>query len=284
MIARHRGEYPLTLMCRVLDVSYSGFHAWQSRTPSGRASTDAGLRVRIAATHQRARQEYGARLHRKELQASGVRVSRRRAGRLMREAGCVAVQPRRWQVTTRTDPTLAVAPNLLNRAFTVARPNRVWAADLTYCWTQEGWLYLAVVLDLCSRRVVGWATSRSPDHHVALAAWQRAIALRQPTHGLLHHSDRGSIYAAGPYRDALTDAKAIASMSRRGDCWDNAVVESFFATLKRGLVHRQTWPSRSSLTRALVDYIEGWYNPERRHSHLGYMSPIAYEAQLTRAA
>lgn len=284
MIARHRGEYPLTLMCRVLAVSRSGFHAWQTRGPSVRATTDAGLRVRIAATHRRARQEYGARTHRAELCAEGVRLSRRRTGRLMQEAGCVAVTPRRFVVTTQADPALAVAPNLLARQFTVAAPNRVWAGDLTYCWTLEGWLYLAVVLDLCSRRVVGWATSRSPDHHVALAAWQRAIAWRQPGPGLLFHADRGSIYACAPYRDALTDARALASMSRRGDCWDNAVVESFFATLKRGLVHRQTWPTRSSLTRALVDYIEGWYNPERRHSHLGYVSPIAYEAQLTRAA
>ncbi|HET9066742.1 MAG TPA: IS3 family transposase [Gemmatimonadales bacterium] len=284
MIARHRGEYPLTLMCRVLTVSRSGFHAWQTRAPSARATADAGLRVRIAATHQRARQEYGARLHRKELQAAGVRISRRRVRRVMHEAGCRAIRARRWQVTTQTDPTLAVAPNHLARQFTVPTPNRVWAADLTYCWTQEGWLYLAVVLDLCSRRVVGWATSRSPDHHVALAAWQRAVAVRQPARGLVHHSDRGSIYSCAPYRAALTDAQAIASMSRRGDCWDNAVVESFFATLKLGLVHRQTWATRSSLTRALVDYIDGWYNPERRHSHLGYVSPIAYEAQLTRAA
>jgi len=284
VITRHRGEYPLTLMCRVLAVSRSGFHAWQRRAPSVRAVTDAGLRVRIAATHRRARQEYGSRPHQEALREVGVRLSRRRTGRLMHEAGCVAVRPRRWQVTTQTDPTLAVAPNRLQRAFTVAAPNRVWAADLTYCATQEGWLYLAVVLDLCSRRVVGWATSRSPDHHVALAAWERAVAVRQPPPGLLHHSDRGSTYAAKPYRHALTAAQAVASMSRRGDCWDNAVVESFFATLKRGLVHRSTWPTRSSLTRALVDYIDGWYNPERRHSHLGYVSPIAYEAQLIRAA
>src|SRR5690606_29983478 len=204
VIARHRGEYPLTLMCRVLDVAPSGFYAWETRGPSVRAQTDAALRVRIAA--------------------------------------------------------------------------------LTYCWTQEGWLYLAVILDLCSRRVVGWATSPTPDAEVALAAWRRATALRQPAAGLLHHSDRGSIYACRRYQAALDQHAVIGSMSRRGDCWDNAVVESFFATLKRGLVHRQTWPTRSSLTRALVSYIDGWYNPERRHSSLGYVSPIAYEAQLTRAA
>lgn len=284
MIARHRGEYPLTLMCRVLAVARSGFHAWQTRAPSARATTDAALRVQIAATHQRARQEYGARGHRRALRATGQCISRRRTRRLMQEAQCVALQPRRWQVTTHADPRLPVAPNRLARQFTVAAPNRVWAADLTYCWTQEGWLYLAVVLDLCSRRVVGWATSTAPDARVALTAWQRATALRQPAPGLVHHSDRGSIYAGRAYQDALAQQHAIPSMSRRGDCWDNAVVESFFATLKRGLVHRQSWASRSSLLRALVDYIEGWYNLERRHSHLDYVSPIAYEAQLTRAA
>lgn len=284
MIARHRGEYPLTLMCRVLDVAPSGFYGWQDRAPSRRAQTDAALRVQIAAMHARSGQEYGARSHQQALQAAGQRVSRRRTRRLMQEAQCTALQSRRWQVTTQTDAALPVAPNRLARQFTVATPNRVWAADLTYCWTQEGWLYLAVVLDLCSRRVVGWATSRSPDTEVALTAWRRATALRQPGPGLLHHSDRGSIYACRSYQAALAQHGVVGSMSRRGDCWDNAVVESFFATLKRGLVHRQTWPTRSSLTRALVRYIDGWYNPERRHSHLGYVSPIAYEAQLTRAA
>jgi putative transposase len=284
VIARHRGEYPLTLMCRVLDVAPSGFYAWETRGPSVRAQTDAALRVRIAAMHTRSRQEYGARLHQQALRATGQHISRRRTRRLMQEAQCVALQPRRWQVTTQADAALPVAPNRLARQFAVAQPNRVWAADLTYCWTQEGWLYLAVILDLCSRRVVGWATGPTPDAEVALAAWRRATALRQPAAGLLHHSDRGSIYACRRYQAALDQHAVIGSMCRRGDCWDNAVVESFFATLKRGLVHRQTWPTRSSLTRALVSYIDGWYNPERRHSSLGYVSPIAYEAQLTRAA
>jgi transposase InsO family protein len=173
---------------------------------------------------------------------------------------------------------------VLDRVFQVEEMNRVWVADLTYCWTWEGWLYLAVVLDLCSRRVVGWATSTSPDHEVILRAWQRAVALRQPKPGLLHHSDQGTIYASRAYQEALADRDAIVSMSRRGDCWDNAVVESFFATLKRGLVHRRSWPTRQSLERALVDYIEGWYNRERRHSTLGYLSPVAYERQLIHAA
>jgi len=283
-MARHRDEYPLTLMCRVLKVSRSAYYAWQSRPPSARARMDAKLRVLIAATHRQVRQEYGARPHRQELQEAGYRLSRRRVGRLMKEAGCEAWRRRRRPRTTAETPGLPAAPNLLDREFRVEAPNRVWAADLTYCWTWEGWLYLAVVLDLCSRRVVGWATSPNPDHEVILKAWRRAVALRQPRPGLLHHSDRGRIYTSGNYQKALTDGKAIVSMSRRGNCWDNAVVESFFATLKRGLIHRQSWPTRQSLERALVDYIEGWYNRKRRHSTLGYLSPVAYEQQLIHAA
>jgi transposase InsO family protein len=209
VIARHRGEYPLTLMCRVLAVARSGFHAWATRPPSRRAQRDAALRVQIAATHRRSREAYGARSHQKELADAGIRLSRRRTRRLMEEAGCVAVQPRRWRVTTQADPRLPVAPNRPARQFTVTTPNCVWAADPTYCWTQEGWLFLAVVLDRCSRRIVGWATSASPDHEVALTAWRRAVALRQPAPGLLHHSDRGSTYACRPYRDALRAAGAV---------------------------------------------------------------------------
>jgi putative transposase len=284
VIARPRGASPLTLRCRVRAVSASGFHVWRTRAPSARARRDAARRVQIAATHPRARQEYGARGHRRVRRDAGQRISRRRTRRLMQEAQCVALQGRRFQVTTQADAALPVAPNRLARQFTVARPNRVWAVDLTSCWTQEGWLYLAVVLDLCSRRVVGWATSASSDVQVALSAWHRATALRQPAPGLLHHSDRGSLYACRVSQDALATRHATPSMSRRGDCWDNAVGERFFATLKRGLVQRQAWATRSSLTRALVDDIEGWYHPERRHAHLDYVSPIAYEAQRARAA
>jgi putative transposase len=195
VIARHRGAYPLTLMCRVRAVSASGFHAWRTRAPSAQARRDAARRVQIAATHPRARQEYGARGHQRELRDAGQWLSRRRMRRLMQEAQCVALQARRVQVTTQAEAALPVAPNRLARQCTVDRPNQVWAADRTSCWTQDGWLYLAVVLDRCSRRVVGWATSASSDVQVALSAWHRATALRQPAPGLLHHSDCGSIDA-----------------------------------------------------------------------------------------
>jgi putative transposase len=284
VIDHHRGEYPLTLMCRVLDVRRSTFYAWESRPPSKRTETDAVLRVQIAATHRRSREEYGSRRHRDDLVDAGHRIGRDRARRLMRESGCKALSSRRYQVTTVSDPTQRAAPNRLDRKFRVFELNRVWATDVTYCWTVEGWLYLAVVIDLCSRRVVGWAAGNSIDHGLAVQAWKRAVALRQPDPGLLHHSDRGSIYGSEKYRKALASTKAVLSMSRKGDCWDNAVVESFFATLKRVVVRRRTWYSRSELIRELASYIDGWYNQERRHSTLGYLSPAGYERELFKAA
>ncbi len=284
MIAHHQREYPLTLMCRTLAVARSTFYAWQCRAPSLRAREDAQLRVLLAAQHQRARGEYGTRPHQQALAEAGHGVSRRRIARLMRESGVAAVMPRRWHATPRRDPTRAAAPNRLARQFAVPALNRVWAADVTYCWTREGWLYLAVVLDLGSRRVVGWAASERIDHRVVLDAWQRAVALRQPGPGLLHHSDRGSVYGSAAYQQALAAQGAVVSMSRPGDCWDNAVVESFFATLKRGLIHRRSWPSRRALTHELARYIDGWYNQDRRHSTLGYVSPARYERQLRQAA
>jgi putative transposase len=284
VIAHHRGEYALTLMCRVLSVPRSTFYAWRSRGPSSRTAEDAKLRVLITATHRSAGEEYGARRHRDELADAGHHISRRRTVRLMRESGCEAVTPRRWKVTTTSDPAQRAAPNLLDRQFTVSRLNRVWATDVTYCWTTEGWLYLAVVMDLCSRRVVGWAAGEHIDEGLAIEAWRRAVALRQPEPGLLHHSDRGSIYGSKGYRRELAARGAVPSMSRKGDCWDNAVVESFFATLKRGLVHRRTWHSRSELKRELARYIDRWYNQERRHSTLGSVSPARYEMELPNAA
>ncbi len=215
MIAHHHGEYPLTLMCRVLSVPRSTFYAWRGRGPSQRAGQDAVLRVLIVANHQRARQEYAARNHRRELREVGHRISRRRAGRLMQEGGCEAVMPRRWKVTTVSDSKQIAAPNPLDRHFFVAELNRVWATDVTYCWTTEGWLCLAVVIDLCSRRVVGWATSASIDQELVLAAWHRAVAFRQPGPKLLHHSDRGGVYESKAYRRALADRAAVASVSQK---------------------------------------------------------------------
>ncbi|MGH9615057.1 MAG: IS3 family transposase [Bryobacteraceae bacterium] len=284
MIARYRAEYPLTLMCRVLGIARSAFYAWQHRTPSVRAHTDAALRLRIAAAFARSGRTYGSPRIVRDLRAEHCRVSRRRVARLMGELGLDGTPTPRFVVTTRTEASLPVAPNLLARAFAVETPNRVWAADATYCRTDEGWLYLAVVLDLCSRRVVGWATRPQLDTPLVRAALDRALAVRQPAPGLVHHSDRGSTYASGDYRARLAERGIVCSMSRRGDCWDNAVVESFFATLKRECIRPHRWPTRASLLRALARYLDGWYNRERRHSSLDYLSPMVYEQQLMRAA
>ena len=284
MIARHDGEYPLTLRCRVLAVARSTFYAWRGRPPSLRAESDAALRVLLAAQHKQPGHGYGPRPHRHDLAVAGYAVSRRRVGRLMRESGLVAVPASRRPARRPSEPPVPAAPNRLDQQFTVGARDRVWAADLTYCWTQEGWLYLAALLDLSSRRVVGWAASATADHRVVLAAWDRAVALRQPAPGLLHHSDRGSVYRSARYQQALAAQGAVVSMSGRGACWDNAVVESFFATLKRGLVHRRSWASRRELTQALTRYIDRWYNQERRHSTLGYISPAEYERTLLQAA
>lgn len=271
-------------MCRVLDVARSAFYAWARRGPSARAQQDAVLRPLIVAEHQRSRGTYGAPRLTDALHDSYGPVSKRRVARLLLELGLSGTPAPKWTVTTQSDPTLPVAPNHLARQFTVVQPNRVWAADITYCWTGEGWLYLAVVLDLCSRKVVGWATHTTLERVLVETALQRALAIRQPTLGLLCHSDRGSQYASHDYQAILAERNIVCSMSRRGDCWDNAVVESFFATVKRECVARQKWATRGMLHRALVDYIDGWYNPERRHSTLGYLSPMTFEMHHRQAA
>ena len=271
-------------MCRVLRVSRAAYYAWERRGPTARQLLDRQLRVALGGFYHRSRRTYGRpRLHR-DLREAGYRVGQERVRRLMREAGLVGTPRRKFRVTTQSGPGQPVAPNELARHFAVPRPNHVWAADITYCWTVEGWLYLAVILDLASRRVVGWATSPWLERELVLRALRQALALRQPQPGLLHHSDRGTQYASLDYQLLLTARGIRCSMSRGGNCWDNAVVESFFATLKRELVAQDRWATRAQAHRALTAYIEGWYNRHRRHSSLGYLSPIDYERKLTSAA
>ena len=282
-IAQHRAEYPIALMCRVLVVTRAGFYAWLERGPSTRVQADARLRIAIRVIHAESRRSYGSpRIHR-ELRAQGQRHARKRIARLMRLEGLRAKRSRRYRVTTQSDATAPAAPNTLARQFTVRALDRVWAGDVTACWTGEGWLYLAAVLDLGSRRVVGWATSATLDQALTRTALRRALVLRRPAAGLLHHSDRGTHYTGVEYQAALATAGVAVSMSRRGDCWDNAVVESFFATLKTELVHDARWVTRGEATAALAVYIEGWYNRRRRHSTLNYLSPAEYELRLRAA-
>jgi transposase InsO family protein len=264
-------------MCRVLDVTPSGFYAAQRRQPAARAIADALLTLDITAIHRASRQTYGSpRVHR-ELRAQKHCCGKKRVARLMHEAGLQSKRPRRFRVTTQSAHPHPIAPNVLNRQFAVARPNQVWAADITYLPTREGWLYLAVLLDLCSRRVVGWAIRATLDRELVLAAFHRAVTTRRPGRDLLHHSDRGSQYACADYRELLEARGITVSMSRRGDCWDNAVVESFFATLKTELVHDAQWASRAEAATAIADFIDSWYNRRRRHSSLDYVSPVEYE-------
>lgn len=284
MIAQYRAQYPLRLMCRVLAVSPAGFYAWQRRPPSAHQGEDTRLRVTIAALHRQSRQTYGSPRILRDLRAAGECVAQKRVARLLREQGLVGTPPRGFKVTTDSRHGQPVAPNHLARQFAVAQPNRVWATDVTYVATWAGWLYLAVVLDLGSRRVVGWALSARPDRHLVLTALDRALTRRRPPPGLLHHSDRGSVYASADYQARLATTGLVGSMSRRGNCWDNAVVESFFATLKRELLARHRWPTREAASAAIAEYIDGWYNLHRRHSTLGYLSPMAYEARLRSAA
>jgi putative transposase len=280
-IQRHTGAFPITLMCRVLAVARAGYYAWRRRGPSARAQLDTALRVAIRAIHAASRQRYGRpRIHR-ALRAQGVQCGAQRVARLMRLDGLRGKRRRRYRATTQADGT-PPAPNHLQRQFRVAALNQVWASDVTAWPTAAGWLYLAVVLDLASRRVIGWAAGPTPSQELTLGALRQALARRRPPAGLVHHSDRGMHYTGTSYQRLLAAHGLTASMSRRGDCWDNAVVESFFATLKTELVGETTWRSHPEAIAALRQYL-AWYNGQRLHSTLHYVSPAVYEARLAAA-
>jgi len=286
-IARHRDEHSLRLMCRVLEVSPSGYYAWRQRGPCARAIADERLMLNVRIIHRESNETYGAPRVHQELREQGQRVGRKRVARLMKAHELVGHRPRQWVRTTESAHAHPVAPNVLARQFDVNGihvMNRVWAADITYVPTQEGFLYLAVVLDLASRRVVGWAMEKTLDTALATSALRMALVERRPDLGLLHHSDRGVQYACGAYQACLAEHGIEASMSRKGDCWDNAVVESFFATLEVELIARHRWATRTVARQAIFRYITTWYNLRRRHSTLGYRSPAGYEREVLRAA
>ena len=287
VIARYRDRYPLALMCRVLGVARSGVYAAAGRPASARARRDAALEARVRAAHAASQKRYGAPRVHAELKAEGEAVGRKRVARLMRAARLVGRRPRRRRPrTTVAGAGPGVAPNVLARRVDVAAVraiNRVWVGDITYLRTRTGWAYLAVLLDVASRRVVGWHVDTTLEAEVALVALRRALAARRPPPGLLHHSDRGVQYVSAGYRAALTAAGAVPSMSRAGNCWDNAVAESFFATLDNELRAGADWATPAEAAAAVSDFIAGWYNPRRRHSTLGYRSPIDYELRLRAA-
>ena len=275
-MAEHTQQYPVTVMCQVLGVSRSGYYRWQRREPSQREQEDTVLSGEIVAIFEQSRRTYGRHRIRAELGERGYQCGHNRVGRLMRQAG-LTVHYRRYRAqTTQSQHDLPVAPNLLQRDFTATEPNQTWVADITYIPTQECWLYLAVVLDTFSRQVVGWSIQDHLKTALVLDALADALHRRCPVSEIIHHSDRGSQYASHAYQDLLDRHHIQCSMSRSGDCYDNAMMESFFATLKRELPV-EVFPSQADARYYLFDYIEIWYNRQRRHSALDYLSPLAFE-------
>lgn len=282
-IRTEKARHAVRTLCRVLEVSRSGFYAWCSRAASKRAVEDRRLMAQIEAVFAEHRARYGSPRITRELRAKGVRVGRHRVRRLMRLGALRTRRRRRWVRTTDSRHAHPVAPNLLARQFTVEAPNRVWAADITYLPTRQGWLYLAVVVDLFSRAVVGWSMSRRIDQRLTLDALESALLRRKPRRGLIAHSDQGTQYAAFDYQKRLGSFGAVCSMSRKGNCWDNAVVESFFGTLKNELLDSAAFENVRIAQSEVFAYIEGYYNRRRRHSTLDYVSPLEYERRIKTA-
>jgi transposase InsO family protein len=272
-------RFPIRLMCRALAVSPAGYYAWRDRPESRRSVHNRTLLSAIRVIHRESRETYGSPSIWDALSKQGHGVGENRIARLMRAEGIRAKTVKQWRATTQSSHRMPVAANVLDRQFSITRPNRVWAGDITYVWTTEGWLYLAVVLDLYSRAVIGWALEARLTGDLARQALTMAIHHRAPKSGLLHHSDRGSQYAATAYQQLLTTHGMTGSMSRRGNCWDNACVESFFGTLKRELIYHRRYRTREEATQDIFEYIEVFYNRLRRHSTLGYYSPAEFEAR-----
>ena len=282
LIAAEEAHYPKALMCRALGLSRSGHHAFRSRGPSRRALGQQQLDVLVAAIFTELKGRYGAPRIERELRRRGHRTSRKRVAAAMVRQGLVARQKRRWRTTTDSRHGDPIAPNRLQRDFSAPAPDRVWVADTTYLPVIGGFVFLVAIIDLFSRKVVGWSLGDRLDADLSGEALRHALARRRPGRGLIFHSDRGSEFAAANFRKLLADAGALQSMSRKGDCWDNAVAESFFSTLDMESGTDEMFPSRAAAHRALADYILGFYNPTRLHSTLGYVSPMEFERRRRR--
>lgn len=277
-----RAHYPVRILCRVLEVSRSGYYVWRGRPLSGRELANVRLLVEIRAIHVKSRGTFGSPRIYRALRTPERTLSEHRIARVMRTAGIRSKHRRKFRVTTQSNHRRPIAPNLLARQFTTTAPNRVWVGDITFIWTAEGWLYLATLIDLFSRAVVGWAMGDRVTDDLTLAALRMAAETRAARPGLIHHSDQGSQYASDDYRRALADRGFVASMSRRGNCWDNAVAESFFATLEKELLADWIPETRDAARRGIFDFIAAFYNRERTHSTIGYLSPLAFEAAAER--
>jgi putative transposase len=283
-IHAEKASFAVAAMCRLFEVSRQGYYAYVHRPPSARVVAEAALSEQVRQIFAETGETYGSPRVLRELRRRGAKVGKRRVERAMRGMGLTPPTPRRHRTTTQRDPSHPVAPNELARDFTAQRPNERWVTDITYVWTDEGWAYLATILDLFSRSVVGWALSASLSTQLPLDALTTAMRRRRPNAGLLFHSDRGCQYTSAAHRDALVTVGISVSMSRKGNCWDNAVAESFFATLKNELIHRRSWRTRLELRNALFEYIEVFYNRRRLHSSLNYKTPAEVENQYAKAA
>ncbi len=283
-IHAEKTHFQVTALCRNLRVSRQGYYAFVSRPPSPRAGNERALLEQVGQVHAESRETYGSPRVRHELLRLGIRVSKRRVERAMRCLGLCARPRRRFRVTTAANPRHSVEPNVLDREFTAERPNQRWVTDISYVWTEEGWCYLAVILDLFSRAIVGWSLDANLSAALPLAALDMALRRRCPdADGLLHHSDRGCQYTSLQYRSALAEWGIAVSMSRKGNCWDNAVAESFFSTIKAELIHGRRWAGRLELRSAVFEYIEVFYNRRRLHSALGYRTPAEIENEYIAA-
>ena len=276
-VEEHRGKVPTERLCQIMDVSPRGLRAFRSRPISQSQRTDMVLLAHIREQHRLSLGSYGRPRMTEELKELGFDVGHRRVGRIMRQNGISVVRTHKHKVTTDSNHKFNIAPNLLNRNFSADQPNQKWVVDISYIWTREGWLYLAVVLDLYSRRVIGWAVSNRMKRDLAIRALEMAVALRKPAKGCIHHSDRGSQYCSHDYQKLLRKHGFKASMSGKGNCYDNAAMETFFKTIKAELIWRHSWQTRRDAEIAIFEYINGFYNPRRRHSALGWKSPLAFE-------
>jgi transposase InsO family protein len=284
--AEKQGDHSVKRACELLKVSRSAYYADRAGGPSPREQRDAVLTAKIIEIHDESRHTYGSPRVHHELRAQGERCSRKRVVRLMRAADRYGRTPKRWNKTTIADPAAATRPDLVGRDFGIdpgqpTAPDARWCGDITYIHTWQGWLYLATVIDLASRRVVGWAVADHLRTDLVAEALSDAVTRRRPAAGVIFHSDRGCQYTSTQYANLARDLGVTLSVGRRGQCWDNAVAESFFSTVKTELIHRRAWPTRKAASSAIFDYIEGWYNTRRRHSTLGYLSPAQYESTIT---
>jgi putative transposase len=276
-VEEHSKRVPIDRLCRLLRVTSRGFRAWRDRPVSIRQRYDMVLLAHIREQHHLSLGSYGRPRMTQELKEIGLAVGHRRVGRLMRLNGFRIVRTCKYKATTDSNHYFNVAPNWLDRNFHADKPNQKWAGDITYIWTAEGWLYLSVMIDLHSRRVIGWAVSNRLKRDLALQALNNAVALRNPPTGCIHHTDRGSQYCSHDYQKRLRELGLKVSMSGKGNCYDNAAVETFFKTLKAELIWRHTWATRDQVSNALFQYINGFYNTRRKHSAIGGTSPVKFE-------